>query len=284
MADENRIGFDIVVDTRASSENVTTLKQDINNLQAAIERASKTGLKINIDGADKSIKEAQQIQGDFITKLEKLNSASFTKLRENLDIQKKGWAEYDKTVQSAIDKQTQLADSMYKSRGTDYFSSEKQRINSNLQNAYYDLMVKDNNKAGYAKIFADSKKEAQELTRQVNQMGKAFENTGGNVVNFGNKLRSHLYWIAAGGMLGAITAVPYEVFNQLKQMETGMAGVNQVLDHNKISNDAAALGINEHTYAQQQLNSEQQKFIQIASAYGESVNDIIKAGKRKIAA
>ena len=311
MADENRIGFDIVVDTRASSDNVTTLKQDINNLQAAIEKASKTGLDINIDGIKRSIEEAQKIQGEFISRLNKLNDGRLDVINKNATKEAEAFRKASEEKIRIAEKENQLIsdlkakqnkaslDQYYKdielqqkessdkikrqmesqsTRGTDYFSSEKQRINSNLQNAYYDLMVKDNNKAGYAKVFAESKKEAQELTRQVNQMGKAFENSGGHVVNFGNKLRSHLYWIAAGGLLGAITAVPYEVFNQLKELEVNMAGVNQVLDHNKMANEAAALGVNEHTYVQQQLNSEQQKFIQIASAYGESVNDIIKAG------
>ena len=74
MANNRTLGFDIVVNTQGSEKTVTTLKQDINALQRAIEQASKTGLTINIDGYAKNINEARELQNSLISQLEQLNS------------------------------------------------------------------------------------------------------------------------------------------------------------------------------------------------------------------
>lgn len=74
MADNRTLGFDIVVNTQGSEKTVTTLKQDIDALQRAIEQASKTGLTINIDGYAKNINEARELQNSLISQLEQLNS------------------------------------------------------------------------------------------------------------------------------------------------------------------------------------------------------------------
>ena len=95
MADEI-IGYQIVVKTQAGQDNVTTLKQDINNLQAAIERASKTDLKININGFDKSIQEAQVELNKTIAKLEELN-------RARIDVANKSANEQVKAEQKVSD-------------------------------------------------------------------------------------------------------------------------------------------------------------------------------------
>ena len=74
MANNRTLGFDIVVNTQGSEKTVTTLKQDIDALQRAIEQASKTGLTINIDGYAKNINEARELQNSLISQLEQLNS------------------------------------------------------------------------------------------------------------------------------------------------------------------------------------------------------------------
>jgi len=80
-------------------------------------------------------------------------------------------------------------------------------------------------------------------------------------------------------ILGAFTALPYEVFKTLEKLDMGMAGMNQVIDHTAIATTAAKTGISEQTVAQAALNTEQDKFINIASTYGESVDKVIESGK-----
>lgn len=124
MADEtsNRIGFDIVVDTKASDNNITTIKQDISNLQKAIEQANKTGLSINIDGVKRSLEEAQKLQGEFISKLDKLNASRLDNVNKvanrEIEIFRKASEEKLKIAQRDAEQQAKTQ----QSRGTNYSS------------------------------------------------------------------------------------------------------------------------------------------------------------------
>ena len=93
------------------------------------------------------------------------------------------------------------------------------------------------------------------------------------------RVKSHASWIVAGGLIGAALMIPTKVFDDIKTMDTAMAGVNQVLDHTGLAAKAAAQGISEQQAQQKMLNEESQKFLTISAQYGESVENIVEAGK-----
>lgn len=86
-------------------------------------------------------------------------------------------------------------------------------------------------------------------------------------------------WIVAGGVIAGAISVPIAYLNTVKELEVAMAGMNQVIDHKKLAEEAAAKGVDEHTYAQQRLNKELETFIDISATYGEKTENIIEAGK-----
>ena len=93
------------------------------------------------------------------------------------------------------------------------------------------------------------------------------------------RIASHASWIMAGGILAGALAVPTKLVDDIIKMDTAMAGVNQVLDHTNTASRAASKGISEQAEQQNMLNSESDKFLTIAAQYGESVTNIIEAGK-----
>ena len=93
------------------------------------------------------------------------------------------------------------------------------------------------------------------------------------------RVESHATWIMAGGLIGAAIAIPGAALDSIVRMDKAMAGMNQVMDHTNTAANAASKGISEQAEQQNMLNSESQKFLTIAAQYGESVDDIIEAGK-----
>ena len=93
------------------------------------------------------------------------------------------------------------------------------------------------------------------------------------------RVASHASWIFAGGLIAGALAVPTKLVDDIIKMDTAMAGVNQVLDHTNTASRAASKGISEQAEQQNMLNSESDKFLTIAAQYGESVQNIIEAGK-----
>ncbi len=91
----------------------------------------------------------------------------------------------------------------------------------------------------------------------------------GTAINANNQflqqMKSHLTWMATAGAVMSAFTIPSEAISRIKEMESAMAGVRQVLP--SIERDQAA------------ANAEAQKFISIASQYGESVDKIIDAGR-----
>ena len=76
MVNNRTLGFDIVVNTQGSDGKITSIKQDINALQAAIEKVSKdSSLTLNIDGFKRNLEEARALQNRFIAQLDQLNSS-----------------------------------------------------------------------------------------------------------------------------------------------------------------------------------------------------------------
>lgn len=116
----------------------------------------------------------------------------------------------------------------------------------------------------------------------VKQYNSYIKSLGGNfqiLDGIVSKMGSHLQWMAGATALSALLAIPYGTITTIKEVEQGMAGVNQVLDHNKMSQEAAALGINDHVYAQQKLREETNILLGITAQYGEKINDVIEATK-----
>jgi len=81
---------------------------------------------------------------------------------------------------------------------------------------------------------------------------------------FGRRIKSHLEWLSSGLLLAGIFSIPMQSFEAIKKVDQAMAGMQQV------SKDLHG--------NQQAINVEAQKFIDIAATYGESVENIVKAG------
>ena len=93
------------------------------------------------------------------------------------------------------------------------------------------------------------------------------------------RMESHMSWIFTGWLINGALAIPGAALDSIVRMDTAMAGMNQVMDHTHTAANAASKGISEQAEQQNMLNSESQKFLTIAAQYGESVDNIIEAGK-----
>lgn len=137
------------------------------------------------------------------------------------------------------------------------------------------LAWRSGNMADFSRYHSD----LQRVTAQQRQFNREIGNGTTYLGSFAQKFRSHMNWILAGGIIGAAIGLPVAIVNTLKEIESDMAGMNQVIDHTKLNAEAAAIGVDKHTYAQRRLNEEAQVFINLAAQYGEKVTDIIEAGK-----
>lgn len=118
--------------------------------------------------------------------------------------------------------------------------------------------------------FQQSRNKVKSLTNDftsfnnlMNTTEKQMFSLGNSASYMGQKFKTHLSWTGAGLALGAVMGAPALLVNQLAQIEQGMAGMNQVIDHSR--------------YGQEELNKETLKFIDIAAVYGEKVDNIIEA-------
>ena len=124
----------------------------------------------------------------------------------------------------------------------------------------------------YTKGMSVAKAEQESFTKSIGTYTSAWDNMRARVA-------SHASWIFAGGLIGGALAIPAKLVDDIIKMDTAMAGVNQVLDHTNTASRAASKGISEQAEQQNMLNSESDKFLTIAAQYGESVTNIIEAGK-----
>lgn len=124
----------------------------------------------------------------------------------------------------------------------------------------------------YTKGMSVAKAEQESFTKSIGTYTSAWDNMRARVA-------SHASWILAGGLIGGALAIPVKVFDDLKNMDTAMAGVNQVMDHTSTAANAASKGISEQAKQQNMLNTESQKFLTISAQYGESIDNIIESGK-----
>jgi TP901 family phage tail tape measure protein len=81
----------------------------------------------------------------------------------------------------------------------------------------------------------------------------------------GRRIKSHLEWIFSGALIMGALGIPTAVIEGFTKLESAMAGVRQVLP--SIEHDQSA------------ANAELQKFVSIGSQYGETVEQIVEAGR-----
>lgn len=123
----------------------------------------------------------------------------------------------------------------------------------------------DNVKASLASV----RKEYEEFQKTIGEAGGNINRTSGYLTSFTQKLRSHLYWITAGSLLGTAFAVPTETFNSLVQLDEEMHNLATVMPQLEGKSSEAIAKYQE----------EQRALINTARAYGESVKDIMESAR-----
>jgi len=134
------------------------------------------------------------------------------------------------------------------------------------QKAAQSFMVGDT--AGFARAKADFDNlntKMVEFNRQFGISNRGFYDMNNNLSYLGAKMRSHFSWLLSGSLLAGALAIPVSAFNSIKQIEQAMAGMKQVIPELHESQGA--------------LNTQTLKFVDIAATYGESIQDVIKAGQ-----
>ena len=131
----NTIKVDIVVNTKNSQESITTLKQDINNLKAAIEKSEKTGVNIKFNDTEKNIQQAIKELDKLQNRLDKLESG----YGKNVD---KSYSKYLRELESDVgrldeaERKRELSQSKaYEARLRQNQASENYWVNSQLRQA-----------------------------------------------------------------------------------------------------------------------------------------------------
>lgn len=123
----------------------------------------------------------------------------------------------------------------------------------------------DNVKASLVSV----RKEYDEFQKTIGKAGGNINKTSGYLTSFTQKLRSHLYWITAGSLLGAAFAVPTETFNSLVQLDEEMHNLATVMPQIEGKSSEAI----------EKYQEEQRALINTARAYGESVKDVMESAR-----
>lgn len=123
----------------------------------------------------------------------------------------------------------------------------------------------DNVKASLVSV----RKEYEEFQKTVSKAGASINRTSGYFTSFRQKLRSHLYWITAGSLLGAAFAVPTETFNSLVQLDEEMYNLATVMPQLEGKSSEAIA----------KYQDEQRALINTTSEYGESVKDVMESAR-----
>lgn len=123
----------------------------------------------------------------------------------------------------------------------------------------------DNVKASLESV----RKEYEEFQKSIGKAGANINRTSGYFTSFTQKLRSHLYWITAGSLLGATFAVPTETFNSLVQLDEEMHNLATVMPQLEGKSSEAI----------KKYQAEQRELIETASEYGSSVKDVMESAR-----
>lgn len=113
------------------------------------------------------------------------------------------------------------------------------------------------------------RKEYEEFQKSIGKAGGNINRTSGYFTSFTQKLRSHLYWITAGSLLGAAFAVPTETFNSLVQLDEEMHNLATVMPQLEGQSEEAV----------KKYQAEQRELINTASEYGASVKDVMESAR-----
>lgn len=120
----------------------------------------------------------------------------------------------------------------------------------------------DNVKASLVSV----RKEYEAFQKDMNNTGTSIKKTTGTFTSFEQKLRSHLYWITAGSLLGAAFAV---TFNSLVQLDEEMHNLATVMPQLEGKSSEAI----------KKYQAEQRELIETASEYGSSVKDVMESAR-----
>lgn len=179
------------------------------------------------------------------------------------------------TTQSSTSTPAQPVDPTGKwAEGVQSYTRELRRLEETQQKVYAlwksdpteaNKIALDNVKASLAAV----RKEYEEFQKSIGKAGANINRTSGYFTSFTQKLRSHLYWITAGSLLGAAFAVPTETFNSLVQLDEEMHNLATVMPQLE--------GKSSEVIAKYQ--EEQRALINTASEYGASVKDVMESAR-----
>ena len=156
------------------------------------------------------------------------------------------------------------------------YSSEISKLNAACEELYrtYRRDPSRENLDNFAKMrraLSDTEQEYAKFQRRV-------EGAGFSLADFGRKFRSHAAWISTGMFIGGGLAAPSVIESTIERIESNMASIRQVipaLEANPM--DAGTAGFTEQ---QQKMNKAMTDYIDIASRYGASTDEVMDAARR----
>ena len=165
---------------------------------------------------------------------------------------------------SAFNQQAAISNAMsWDTRGITSYTNEIGKL-QRAQESLYAIYKQDPSQQNLANFSATTAR-LKEVSEQYRVYQRSIQNTGSTMDAFMLKARSHLAWIASGFTIGALFAIPTETVDTMQRIESEMVSIKQVMP--EIEGD------------QEKSNAEMQKFIGIASQYGEAVDKVMDAAR-----
>ena len=146
------------------------------------------------------------------------------------------------------------------------FRQELNRARENAENMYHSLRrtgsAADRIRFEKARVeFMQLNNQAEEFNRQISKAARSELSIG----NMAKRAGEAANWKIGNAIENSIVNTPINAFHDIKEYELAMAGVMQVLPKLELG--------------QQNVNEEFQAFTDIAGKYGQSVKDVLEAGK-----
>ena len=259
-ARQNRNALDEVYDAqqRGIKESATAHRAAWNDMTQSVQNYEKQCTKATMalsNGGQKTAEwEKQTVQsiGNARAEMERFGATSTVK------------NPMDGFNLGAYNQQTAASNAMaWDTRGITSYTSEIGKL-QRAQESLYAVYKQDPSAANLANFSATTAR-LKEVSDQYRVYQRSIQNTGSMMDQFMVKARSHLAWIASGFTIAALFTVPKETVDTMERLESEMASIKQVMP--SIEHDQAA------------SNSEMQKFIGIASQYGEAVDKVMDAAR-----
>lgn len=231
MSDQGVIASKVIIDVAQATQQIQQLQNQIRELKAAYVSASTSETKSTMFQGN--IVGAQELQGNITKVTSEMNKLSSAMSSQNT------------------------------------FTGYKDQLRESANNAerLHQAMRENNNETtrmNFSTAVADFKalsKTSDEFHSSLARAGSRLNELG----SFGQKLKSHLWWMLSGSLLAATFALPAEIVSNIVKLEEAMAGVRQVLP--QIEHDQAA------------VNKEAKEFIGIAQQYGAVTLEVVDAGR-----